>query len=483
MRPSTSSDRRAKIVCTVGPASSPPGVLARLARAGMDVARLNASHGTHAGHARVIRSLRLLTRRTGKPIGILLDLQGPRIRVGRLAVPVSLKIGERVMLAAGQAAGTDGIRRAGGLVIPCSYRGLARDAQPGHTIFIDDGRIRLAVEETRGEKVVCRVEAGGTLTSNKGMNLPGVPLRVPTVTPKDLEDLAFGLRQGVDFVAVSFVRRGAEVAALKRRLARAGAEAPVIAKIEKPEAIDDLDAILEAADGLMVARGDLGVEFPPEKVPLLQKEIIARANAARKPVITATQMLESMISSPRPTRAEASDVANAVFDGTDAVMLSGETAAGKYPVEAVQVMDRIVREAETGLLSRMREERSDAGRTVSAAEAVTIAAARIARQSGARAIVGFSQSGLTGRLAASSRPEIPAYVFTPRADTWFRMTLCRGVVPLRLSFMANTDRLIDSAIRALKKAGRVRKGDRLVFIMGAPPSERGTTNLLKLHEA
>jgi pyruvate kinase len=340
----------------------------------------------------------------------------------------------------------------------------------------------LAVEETRGEKVVCRVEAGGTLTSNKGMNLPGVPLRVPTVTSKDLEDLAFGLRQGVDFVAVSFVRLGAEIAALKRRLARAGADTPVIAKIEKPEAIADLDAILEAADGLMVARGDLGVEFPPEKVPLLQKEIIARANAARKPVITATQMLESMISSHRPTRAEASDVANAVFDGTDAVMLSGETAAGKYPVEAVQVMDRIVREAETGLLSRRREERSEAGGTLSAAEAVTTAAARIARQSGARAIVGFSQSGLTGRLVASSRPEIPAYVFTPRAETWFRMTLCRGVVPLRLSFMANTDRLIDSAIRGLRKAGRVRKGDRLVFIMGAPPSRRGTTNLLKLHE-
>lgn len=477
-------DRRAKIVCTVGPASSEPAVLACLARAGMDVARLNASHGTHAAHARVIRSLRLLTRRTGKPIGILLDLQGPRIRVGRLAAPVSLKAGERVLLAAG---GLGNKREApasrADLVIPCSYRGLARDARPGHTIFIDDGRIRLAVEETRGERVVCRVEAGGTLTSNKGMNLPGVPLRVPTVTSKDLEDIAFGLRQGVDFVAVSFVRRGAEIAALKRRLARAGADTPVIAKIEKPEAIDDLDAILEAADGLMVARGDLGVEFPPEKVPLLQKEIIARANAARKPVITATQMLESMILSPRPTRAEASDVANAVFDGTDAVMLSGETAAGKYPVEAVQVMDRIVREAETGLLSRKREERIESGRTVSAAEAVTTAAARIARQSGARAIVGFSQSGLTGRLVASSRPEIPAYVFTPQAETWFRMTLYRGVVPLRLSFMANTDRLIDSAIRGLRKAGVVRKGDRLVFIMGAPPSRRGTTNLLKLHEA
>ena len=468
--------RHTKIICTLGPASRSPEVVEALVRAGMDVARLNFSHGTQGEHAKAVRLVREAARRAGRPGGILQDLQGPKMRVGPVAAgAVELRAGASFTLTTQAVPGDASC-------VSTTYKDLARDVKPEDRILLNDGLIELRVAQVEGEAVRCQVVCGGPLSSHKGINLPGVRVSAPALTEKDREDLRFGLAQGVDYVALSFVRRAEDVEEAKRVIREAGADAPVIAKLERPEAIDDLGRVLETADGVMVARGDLGVELSPERVPVLQKQIIEEANRAKSPVITATQMLESMTASPRPTRAEASDVANAIFDGTDAVMLSGETAVGRYPVEAAEMMARIVDEAERSLLSRPAFIRRRAGeRTLTFPEATAEAACLAAQDLGARAIVAFTQSGATARLISKYRPRCPVIGFTPPGRVVGRMTLYWGVLPRTLGRVVGTDEMIARVDEALLREGAVSRGDTLVIVAGAPLNQRGGTNFMNLH--
>jgi pyruvate kinase len=443
----------------------------------MDVARLNLSHGSHAEHASLVRAVRRASSRAGRPVGVLLDLAGPKIRTGVLPPGGrALRRGEEVVLAP---AGPGG--RASGSAIPVTYARLARDVGPGRTLLLDDGLLRLTVLAAEGRALRCRVEEGGRLGDHKGINAPGAALSVPSLTSKDRRDLAFGVGLGVDFVALSFVRSAADVRALRRLLRGPEAARPaVVAKLEKPQALDDLDAILEASDAVMVARGDLGVEIPPERVPIVQKEVIERANRARRPVITATQMLESMVEHPRPTRAEASDVANAVLDGTDAVMLSAETASGRFPVDAVRMMARIIESAERAPRPLQRG-RSQAGPAVAREDALCEAAARLAEETGARLIVAFTRSGFTARLLSKHRPATPVVAFTPAEEVRRRLTLVWGVHPHRLAPSGRLVPLLHRAEARLLEAGLARRGDIVVLVMGHPIARMGTTNLLKIH--
>ena len=437
----------------------------------MDIARLNFSHGSHEDHARVIAELRRLAYELERPIGVLQDLQGPKIRIGALENGnCELRPGSRFVLTTEERIGDH--RRAS-----TTYAGLPGDVRAGDQVLLSDGLLRLEVEEVCGVEVRCVVVDGGRLRERAGINLPGAELSVPSLTEKDLVDLAFGIEQEVDFVALSFVRRAEDVVALREALA----EAPIwtIAKLEKPQAIDALDEILEVADGVMVARGDLGVEMSPERVPFVQKTIIRRAARARVPVITATQMLESMIEHPRPTRAEASDVANAVFDGTDAVMLSGETSIGRQPLGTVRMMDRIVREAESHL-SFASEVQDPAGQAPeSFPDAMADAAGRVAADLHAAAIVAFTESGFTARLISKHRPSRPIFAFTPHARILRQLCLYWGVQPRQIEVIQDVDRMIEAAEAALREEGVVEVGDRLVFLAGKPV--QGTTNLMRLH--
>jgi pyruvate kinase len=469
--------RRTKIICTIGPESRSRTVIRSLIRSGMNVARLNFSHGTHRRHAAAIRLIRELSLSLGKPVAILLDLQGPKIRVGTLSDGRRVvRSGDRVVLRASRGRGTQDF-------IPVDYRFLAKDVSRGSRILIDDGMIELRVAGTRGKDVWCRVVTGGTIRDNKGINLPGVPLRIPSLTAKDRRDVAFGMRYGVDYIALSFVRKAADLRALKRLVRRSGTRTPVIAKLEKPEAIEDLDAILDEADGVMVARGDLGVEVSPERVPMIQKMVIERANRRRVLVITATQMLDSMMRNPQPTRAEASDVANAVFDGTDALMLSGETAVGRYPVQSLRMMGRIVEAAETSLRRWGRDQRRI--RTESEGLdfpiAISDAATHSSYEIDARAIAAFTQSGFTPLMISKFRPQVPIIAFTPGQRMVRRMALYWGVVPIQLGKIANTDMLILAVEKALLRDRLIRRGDAIVFLSSAPLFRRDTTNLMKLH--
>jgi pyruvate kinase len=472
--------RKAKIVCTIGPASSSPGVLEQLIEAGMNVARLNFSHGTHESHARAIQAIRQAAQRTGPAVAILQDLQGPRIRIGQLPDPgVMLEAGRRVRLRAGQAA----VAPTDAAELPVTYAALAQDVRPGARILIDDGLIELKAERVSGESVECSVVTGGLVTSNKGLNLPGTAISAPTLTEKDREDLRFGVARQVDYVALSFVRGAADIAAARQLVAAQGGEIPLIAKIERPEAVDQLEAILDEADGVMIARGDLGVEMGPEVVPILQKRIILAANRGRKLVITATQMLESMREHPRPTRAEASDVANAVFDGTDAVMLSAETAAGRYPIESVRVMDRIVRAAEEGTEPGVMRVGDQAPHTDgSIPEAMCEAACSAVNATGADAVVVFSESGATARLMSKQRPAAPVVAFTPSELVRRRMALYWGVVPLTIPRIERTDERVEEIERRLKEEGLAKSGQKLVILSGTVMGQRGGTNVMKLHE-
>jgi pyruvate kinase len=470
--------RRVKIVATIGPASESPDILRKLIAAGLDVARLNFSHGSHEGHARIIGALREAAEAVGKPIAILQDLQGPRIRIGKLS-------GGPVLVEAGRALTLTTDEEAGPGAIPVTYPHLPADVKPGDRILIDDGLIELAVEGTDAKTVRCRVVTGGTINPNKGMNLPGVAVSAPTLGDKDLEDLAFGLSHGVDYVALSFVRSPEDVTAAREYMKKYGAEAPLIAKIERPEAVERLDDIVAAADGVMIARGDLAVETSPEAVPLIQKRIIRACNQARAVVITATQMLESMTVHPRPTRAEASDVANAVLDGTDAVMLSGETAAGRYPVEAVQTMARIVEAAEAGQEwvphAAPSPLTSLLGTPASFPAAVCAAGARAASETGAKVIVAFTETGTTARLLSKERPTVPILAYTPHEPIRRRMALYWGVLPRATRATPNTDQLIRELERSLRDEKLAGPGDRIVILLGAPVGARGSTNLMKLH--
>lgn len=463
--------RRAKIVGTIGPASESPEILGKLIASGLDVARLNFSHGSHEQHARTIAAIRSAAASAGRPIAILQDLQGPRIRIGDLAEPVAVKSDHTITLT------TDS--QAGGGAIPVTYKNLPGDVKPGDRILIDDGLIELAVEDAGRQAIRCRVVTGGTIRPHKGMNLPGVAVSAPAFGEKDRADLSFGLSHGVEYVGLSFVRGPEDVLAARTWMKKYDAEAAIIAKIERPEAVERLEAIVAVADGVMIARGDLAVETSPEAVPLIQKRIIRLCNEQRVLVITATQMLESMTASPRPTRAEASDVANAVLDGTDAVMLSGETASGRYPVEALETMARIVAAAEQGL--EQAPIPSQAPSPTPFPAAVCAAGARAARETGARVVVAFTESGTTARLLSKERPPVPIVAYTPHDAVRRRMALYWGVLPRAMRTISNTDELIRELERSLREEKLAGSGDRIVILLGAPAGARGSTNLMKLH--
>jgi pyruvate kinase len=441
--------------------------------AGMDVARLNFSHSSHADHAHSITMLRTAAMKIEKPIAILADLQGPKIRTGPLAggAPVQLQSGQRFVITTARVLG-DSTR------VSTIFRPLPREVHRGNRILLSDGLIELRVEQVRGQEIVCQVVNGGALGEHKGINLPGVQLRVPALTAKDRTDLAFALKHGANYIAVSFVRRPEDVLLAKTLIRRAGKDTPVIAKLEKPEAIENLDAILRVADGVMVARGDLGVEMNPERVPVVQKTIISRARQFRRPVITATQMLESMTQNPRPTRAEASDVANAIFDGSDAVMLSAETASGKYPVESVSMMARIIEEAEASIQEFPRPAPQE---RLKVAETVAELVCHASRELHMRLIAVFTHSGFTARLVSRYRPLVPIVAFSPEAETRRRLALIWGVCPRNIPNVRKVDGLAEVAERRLLEERLVRAGDVIGIVAGTPMGIRGTTNFMKFH--
>jgi pyruvate kinase len=467
------SFRHSKIVCTIGPASRDPRILKRLLEAGMDVARLNFSHGSHAEHLNCIQLLRAAANKLGKTIAILADLQGPKIRTGALAggVPVTLRTGQSFTITTRKILGDS--TRVSTIFLP-----LPREVHRGDRILLSDGLIELRVHSVHLKDVNCRVVNGGALGEHKGINLPGVKLRVPALTPKDKVDLKFALAHGVDYIAVSFVRRPEDVLVAKSLIRRARKETPVIAKLEKPEAIENLEGILRVSDGVMVARGDLGVEMNPERVPVVQKNIIARAREFRRPVITATQMLESMTENPRPTRAEASDVANAIFDGSDAVMLSAETASGKYPVEAVSMMARIIAEAETSIKEFARPATQE---KLKVAETVAELVCHASRELHMRCIVVFTHSGFTARLISRYRPLVPIAAFSPEAETRRRLALVWGVAPLGIPDLRKVDQLAEISEKRLLEEKLVSKGEVIAIVAGTPMGVRGTTNFMKFH--
>ena len=467
--------RRAKIICTIGPACSSEAMMRDLLRLGMDIARLNFSHGTHEDHANNIQRLRRAAQREGRTVCILQDLQGPKIRTGLLAQrkPVFLKTGSIITITPDNTPGN-------ATRISTTFPDLARELSPGARILLSDGLIELHVRAVRGKDVLCDVINGGLLGEHKGINLPGVALSIPALTTKDRKDLEFGLRHGVDAIALSFVRTAADVAEAKEIIASHQSDVPVIAKLEKPQAVDHLEEILEASDGIMVARGDLGVELAPEKVPVIQKHVIRRAAAWRKPVITATQMLESMIENPRPTRAEASDVANAVFDGTDAVMLSAETASGKYPRESVSIMSRIVVEAESNIadLGQMRRRREPRG--LSVAETICEAIAHAAEDLPMGAIAIFTETGNTARMISKYRPKVSIYAFTHIEPVVHRMNLYWGVHPVRCRQPHSVEEMVLTAEQVLVSRGLLKAKDVLGVVAGTRQSS-GSTNLMRLH--
>jgi pyruvate kinase len=465
--------RRAKIVCTLGPATRSAEAVRALVDAGMDVARLNFSHGTHAEHGDLYRWVREASDAAGRGVGVLADLQGPKIRLGRFAGGEAvLSPGAELTIATEPCMGT--AERA------CTtYAALAGDVVAGDTILVDDGLVKLVVQSSDGREVHCRVLEGGPVSDHKGINLPGVRVSAPALTDKDVDDLRFALSLRVDMVALSFVRSPGEADSVRRVMAEAGADLPVIAKLEKPEAVDALEAVVEAFDGLMVARGDLGVEMPLEDVPLVQKRAVSLARRRYKPVIVATQMLESMIHHSRPTRAEASDVANAVLDGADALMLSGETSVGAYPVGAVATMGRIISAAEEQG-ARWPWAREGSPRTRQ--EALAMAAADVGEAIGARALVAFTVTGSAARRLASHRCAIPLLAFTPEPAVRSQLSLTWGVETFVVPMADLTDEMVAQVDRALLELGRGSVGDQVVIVAGSPPGRAGTTNMMRVHQ-
>ena len=472
---STHSQRRAKIVATLGPASSHADIFRELVRAGLDVARLNFSHGTHPEKLKLIEMVRDVSKAEGKNVCILADLQGPKIRTGRLQnrIPVQLKAGQTLTITPRDIAGT-------ATIISTTFTTLAENLNAGDRILLSDGLIELRVTAIHGEDVECAVLNGGTLGEHKGINLPGIPVKVPSLTEKDEIDLEFALKHNVDAIALSFVRTAEDVKLVKDRITASGTGAWLIAKLEKPQAIDNLDSILEVADGIMVARGDLGVEVPPERVPAIQKHMIRRAAAYRKPVITATQMLESMIENPRPTRAEASDVANAVYDGTDAVMLSAETAAGKYPVEAVRMMSRIVAETESNIHSGNKLEARPDHLKLSIPETICESMAHAADDLDVAAIAVFTETGTTARQLSKYRPKPPIYALSSIESVINRLGLLWGVTPVLCTKATTTEEMVDLAERLMLEGGYANRHDILGIVAGTRTLS-GSTNFLRLH--
>jgi pyruvate kinase len=466
--------RRTKIICTIGPASDSTDVLESLILAGMNLARLNFSHGSHEDQASRIRTIREVSARLGTPVAILQDLPGPKIRTGRLkSKDVTLMEGSEFTLTTRQVGGDE-------RGVSVSLPGLPQSVKPGDIVFLNDGALKLEVLRQTATDVTCRVVVGGILEWERGINAPGVNLRVPPPMETDMDDLLFGIDQSVDFIALSFVRGAADVLKVKSFLRDKGVDTPLVAKIEKWEAWQNIDEIVAAADALMVARGDLGVEIPLEKVPMVQKEVIKKCNRAGKPVITATQMLESMVDSPLPTRAEVTDIANSILDGTDAIMLSEETAVGRYPVEAVKVMTRVALETESSLPydKIVREKGSDLEPVTD--DAISYAACNAARQLGAAAIVAFTMSGSTARRVAKYRPGIPILAATPIPKQLRRLLLSWGVYPYEVPEPATVHDLFAEGVRLCLETGIARKGDLIVITAGLPIAIPGTTNLLKV---
>ncbi len=465
---------KTKIIATIGPSSSTKPMLKKLIAAGMNVVRLNFSHGTYETHGEVIDNIRSLSKSINKPIGILLDLQGPKIRTAKLkdGKPVFLQKNKTIGITIKNIPGTTEL-------IATTYKNLPQDVNPGDSILLDDGLIKLTVLSKTEDTVQCKIINGGFLKENKGMNLPGVAVSAPSMTEKDKRDVNFGLQNNVDYFALSFIRTAEDLIQIKKMIRRQDSDTPVIAKIEKPEAVKNIHEILAVADGIMVARGDLGVEMHPEQVPTIQKQIIHAAIHANKPVITATQMLETMCSNPIPTRAEASDVANAIFDGTDAVMLSGETASGKYPVEAVSMMARIAANAENSPFMKYNlQYPKDPVDPVS--HAVAQSAVNILHELNAKGILVFSVSGSTGKLISRKRPSKPVYAFTPSMKVYNRLALIWGIIPLYLPSIENVKRLIKASENIVIGKKLAKKNDLVVIAIGLGFKE-GSTNVIKIH--
>lgn len=475
--------RFAKIVCTLGPSSADEATITKMIKAGMNVARLNFSHGTHESHAQLIFLIRKCSRQLKLPVAILQDLQGPKLRVGVLPdTGIELKVGVTVNLYSDGGPAPE--QKPGQIYLPLDVPNLARAVKPGNRILLDDGHLELQVTGVAGDTVITQVVLGGILTSHKGVNLPGADLMIPIPTEKDIRDLEFGLSQNVDYVAISFIHKASEIAAAREMIKKfqPGKKAPgIIAKLERPEAINNLHEIIHEADGVMVARGDLGVETSPQQVPIMQKEIIQQANQHAKIVITATQMLESMIHNPRPTRAEASDVANAVFDGTDAVMLSGETASGSYPVESIQMMDLIVREAEAHI--------DEWGRTVDFPREVTLddaismtrAARELAHDRDVTNVAVLTQTGRTALLMSKARPRVPIMAFTPIENVYNLSSMYWGVIPAVIPFVDSLEGVVQTVDGFLQKESHLQKGEQIVLITGFPLPAIHLPNLALLH--
>jgi pyruvate kinase len=463
--------RRTKIVATIGPVSSTHDVVRALAEAGMDAARLNLSHGTHEDHAGRAAVVREVQEELGRPLALIADLQGPKLRIGEISAPRTLLVGEEVTVVGDTGAGSDG-------ELPVAPTVIGQVLQPGHDVLIDDGSVRLTVQEVSDGRALCRVIVGGEVRAHKGVNLPGVPIPIPSLTNKDLDDLEFALELGVDFVALSFVRAAADVRELQAIIRETGSPARVIAKIEKAEAVAALDEVMMESDAVMVARGDLGVEIGAAVVPLLQKRIILKCLEVGKPVITATQMLESMIEHADPTRAEASDVANAVLDGTSALMLSAETATGAYPVEAVRTMDQIARTVEPSM--GYRHQMPEPGEETTVGRAMSNAACDLAETLGARAIVVPTFTGRTASAVARLRPRRPVIGLSHHQTAVQQMALEWGVLPMLMPETENVEDLWSRSLEGARKSGVVVKGDRVVLTAGTAVNLPGSTNVIKV---
>jgi len=473
-------ERKVKIVATIGPSSNDKVTLGKLIAGGMNVARFNFSHGTHQEHAETIGLLREISTKLNKPVGILQDIQGPKIRLGEIPIPIELQRGQTIRLVKEDEKPSDD---KGIIQLPVAFEELFTSVKVDDLVLIDDGHIKLRVANLGDNYLNALVEYGGIVSSHKGINLPGVHINIPGYTEKDEIDIKFGLQQNVDFVAISFVRTVADVLAVKRIIAEnddLGLPPLIIAKLEKPEALDNLETILDEVDGVMVARGDLGVEMSPETVPNAQKTIIEAANRKGKIVITATQMLDSMITNPLPTRAEASDVANAIFDGTDAVMLSGETTSGNYPVEAVEMMDRIIRSAESGFegWGHFPPPMYATGKD---AESITRAARELAHDLNVAAIVIFTNSGRTSILMSKSRARVPIIGFTPNPDSVNRMSLLWGIDPRYISMSSSIREMVNKADQMLLESRDVEEGNQVVVLCGFPANTMRSTNMAFLH--
>ncbi|MFF9042544.1 pyruvate kinase [Streptomyces parvulus] len=468
--------RRAKIVCTLGPATDSYDQIKDLVDAGMDIARFNFSHGTHAEHEERYRRVRKASDETGRSVGALADLQGPKIRLGHFGEgPVLLERGDTFTITVEE--GVAGDRHTCGT----TYAGLAADVTPGERVLVDDGRVCLEVTDVDGPRVRTTVIEGGMVSDHKGLNLPGVAVSVPALSKKDVDDLRWALRSGFDVIALSFVRSGRDIVDVHRIMDEEGRRLPVIAKVEKPQAVEDIEGIVAAFDGIMVARGDLGVEMPLEQVPIVQKRAIKLAKRNAKPVIVATQMLDSMIDNARPTRAEASDVANAVIDGTDAVMLSGETSVGKHATDTVRTMARIVEAAEEDILAKGLPPLTEHSKPRTQGGAVARAAAEMGDFLGAKFLVAFTQSGDTVRRLSRYRSPIPLLAFTPEPATRSQLSLTWGVETFLGPHVDSTDAMVDQVDELLLRYGRCEKGDVVVITAGSPPGVSGTTNLVRVH--